>query len=169
VEAGLQEVVNNPIQGKNDFLHLPLVRAALPFINGGLSGMFATACIQPIDMAKIRLQLAGEGGSNRAQALSIWSCKRYYCARKGPRFVFWYFQLACSAKQSTQPPSWDSFDAFQNILAARAEKNGTEVNFGERAAACLTAGGLAGCRCTALKISLPFLFWPAVRFGGSPF
>jgi solute carrier family 25 oxoglutarate transporter 11 len=59
VEAGAQEAVNNPIQAKNDFLHLPLTRAALPFINGGLSGMIATACIQPIDMVKVRLQLAG--------------------------------------------------------------------------------------------------------------
>src|SRR5277367_5034278 len=61
VEAGAQEAVNNPIQAKNDFLHLPLTRAALPFINGGLSGMIATACIQPADMIKVRLQLAGEG------------------------------------------------------------------------------------------------------------
>ena len=46
---------------KTDFLHHPVVRSALPFINGGLAGMFATACIQPIDMIKVRIQLAGEG------------------------------------------------------------------------------------------------------------
>lgn len=38
----------------NDFLHTPFMRAALPFINGGLSGMVATTVVQPIDMIKVR-------------------------------------------------------------------------------------------------------------------
>lgn len=37
---------------------------ALNFLVGGLSGMIATACIQPMDMLKVRLQLAGEAGSS---------------------------------------------------------------------------------------------------------
>ena len=61
VENAASEVVHNPLQAKHDFLHQPIVRAALPFVNGGLSGMIATTCIQPIDMVKVRLQLAGEG------------------------------------------------------------------------------------------------------------
>ncbi|VWU51628.1 dicarboxylate/tricarboxylate carrier [Hepatocystis sp. ex Piliocolobus tephrosceles] len=32
-----------------------------PFAVGGLSGMFATVCIQPIDMIKVRIQLSAEG------------------------------------------------------------------------------------------------------------
>jgi solute carrier family 25 oxoglutarate transporter 11 len=32
-----------------------------PFVLGGASGMFATMCIQPMDMIKVRIQLAGEG------------------------------------------------------------------------------------------------------------
>ncbi|PQE28827.1 mitochondrial 2-oxoglutarate malate carrier protein [Rutstroemia sp. NJR-2017a BBW] len=51
----------DPIAIKNDILHTPFMRAALPFINGGLAGMSATTVIQPIDMIKVRLQLAGEG------------------------------------------------------------------------------------------------------------
>lgn len=39
---------------KNDFLHTPFMRAALPFINGGVSGMIATTVIQPVDMVKVR-------------------------------------------------------------------------------------------------------------------
>jgi len=35
------------------------------------------------------------------------------------------------------------FDTFQDILSARAEKNGTKITFAERGAAGLTAGGLA--------------------------
>jgi len=35
-----------------------------PFVTGSLSGCFATCCIQPIDMVKVRVQLgAAEGGS----------------------------------------------------------------------------------------------------------
>src|SRR5579871_2408802 len=51
----------DPMASKTDFLHTPLMRAALPFINGGVAGMVATTVIQPVDMIKVRLQLAGEG------------------------------------------------------------------------------------------------------------
>jgi hypothetical protein len=33
-----------------------------PFVNGGMSGMAATVCIQPIDMVKVRLQTGETGG-----------------------------------------------------------------------------------------------------------
>ena len=33
-----------------------------PFMFGGISGMTATACIQPIDTVKVRIQLSAEGG-----------------------------------------------------------------------------------------------------------
>ncbi len=59
--ASMKSAAENPKQATVDFLHTPAVRTALPFINGGLSGMAATFCIQPIDMIKVRLQLAGEG------------------------------------------------------------------------------------------------------------
>lgn len=36
---------------------------AMPFVIGGVSGCIATCCVQPIDMIKVRLQLAGEGGA----------------------------------------------------------------------------------------------------------
>ena len=36
----------------------PFLEAALPFIIGGSSGCVATCCIQPIDMVKVRIQLA---------------------------------------------------------------------------------------------------------------
>jgi len=33
---------------REDFLHNPVVRKALPFVNGGIAGMIATTVIQPI-------------------------------------------------------------------------------------------------------------------------
>ena len=59
--AAVQKVKENPKQATQDVLHSPLMRAALPFINGGIAGMVATTVIQPVDMIKVRLQLAGEG------------------------------------------------------------------------------------------------------------
>uniref|UniRef100_A0A0G4FZT9 Mitochondrial 2-oxoglutarate/malate carrier protein n=1 Tax=Chromera velia CCMP2878 TaxID=1169474 RepID=A0A0G4FZT9_9ALVE len=38
-------------------------KTAQPFIVGGLSGCIATCCVQPIDMVKVRIQLATEGGA----------------------------------------------------------------------------------------------------------
>lgn len=44
------------------------LKQAKPFIVGGLSGCIATCCIQPIDMVKVRLQLAGEGGAHGSKS-----------------------------------------------------------------------------------------------------
>merc|ERR1719482_1640965 len=39
-------------------------KTAKPFVTGSMSGMFATCCIQPMDMIKVRIQLgAAEGGA----------------------------------------------------------------------------------------------------------
>eukprot|EP00741_Cyanophora_paradoxa_P019171 tig00021123_g18510.t1 len=40
---------------------LAVWKAARPYVLGGSSGMFATCIIQPVDLVKVRLQLAGEG------------------------------------------------------------------------------------------------------------
>jgi len=41
---------------------------ARPFVMGGLSGMVATSCIQPLDMIKVRIQLLGEGSKTKVSA-----------------------------------------------------------------------------------------------------
>lgn len=42
----------------------PVWKACKPFVTGSMSGMFATCCIQPMDMIKVRIQLgAAEGGA----------------------------------------------------------------------------------------------------------
>lgn len=38
-----------------------------PFVIGGLSGMFATTVVQPIDTVKVRIQISGE---NKGKELS---------------------------------------------------------------------------------------------------
>jgi hypothetical protein len=49
-----KDVAGDTAVAAKDFLHTPFMRAALPFINGGLSGMVATTVIQPVDMIKVR-------------------------------------------------------------------------------------------------------------------
>lgn len=142
VEAAAVEAVNNPKQAKNDFLHTPAMRAALPFVNGGLAGMFATICVQPIDMVKVRIQLAGEGtrGGPRPSAIAV--TRDIIAAGK---FTDLYAGLSAGLlRQAVYTTArLGFFDTFQNMLAARSEQSGKPVTFGERAAAGLTAGGLA--------------------------
>ncbi|OTA35097.1 hypothetical protein BTJ68_06059, partial [Hortaea werneckii EXF-2000] len=40
--SGIQKAREDPQAAKRDFLHSSLMRAALPFINGGAAGMVAT-------------------------------------------------------------------------------------------------------------------------------
>jgi len=142
VESATTEAVNNPVQAKNDFLHLPLTRAALPFVNGGLAGMFATACIQPIDMVKVRLQLAGEGIKTGPKPSAIGITKDIIAQGK---VLDLYTGLSAGLlRQAVYTTArLGFFDTFQNMLQARAEQNGTNIGFLERGAAGLTAGGLA--------------------------
>lgn len=142
VEGAASEAVNNPAQAKNDFLHLPLTRAALPFVNGGLSGMFATVCIQPVDMVKVRLQLAGEGVKTGPRP-SVLGITRDIIAQGKVLDLYTGLSAGLLRQAVYTTARLGFFDTFQNMLQARAEKNGTKVTFLERGAAGLTAGGLA--------------------------
>jgi solute carrier family 25 oxoglutarate transporter 11 len=142
VEETATEAVNNPVQAKNDFLHTPAVRAALPFVNGGLAGMFATACIQPIDMVKVRLQLAGEGVKTGPKPTALGVTRDIIA--QGKALDLYNGLSAGLLRQAVYTTArLGIFDTFQNTLQARAEKNGTKITFVERGAAGLTAGGLA--------------------------
>lgn len=127
---------------KTDFLHTPFMRAALPFINGGVSGMIATTCIQPIDMVKVRLQLAGEGISTgpKPSALAI---GRDIIA-KGKILDLYTGLSAGLLRQGVYTTArLGLFDTFMGALTKRTKEKGTSVGFAERALSGLSAGGLA--------------------------
>lgn len=142
VENATAEAVNHPKQAKNDFLHTPIMRGALPFINGGLSGMFATAIIQPVDMIKVRLQLAGEG-SKTGPKPTVMGVTREVLAEGKVLDLYKGLSAGLLRQAVYTTARLGCFDTFQNMLQAKAEKNGTKVTFIERAGAGLTAGGLA--------------------------
>lgn len=132
----------NPQKATSDFLHTPFMRGALPFINGGLAGMTATSVIQPVDMIKVRLQLAGEGVKTGPRP-TVASVTREVIA--SGRVLDLYTGLSAGLlRQAVYTTArLGFFDTFMKGLTSRAESKGTKIGFAERAGAGLTAGGLA--------------------------
>lgn len=138
----MKAAAENPQKATRDLLHTPFMRAALPFINGGLAGMTATTVIQPVDMIKVRLQLAGEGVKTGPKP-TVASVTREVVA--SGRVLDLYTGLSAGLlRQAVYTTArLGFFDTFMKSLSARAESKGTKVGFGERASAGLAAGGLA--------------------------
>jgi solute carrier family 25 oxoglutarate transporter 11 len=131
-----------PVEAKNDFLHTPFMRAALPFINGGTAGMVATTVIQPIDMIKVRLQLAGEGARTGPKPTPLSVTKEIIAAGK---VMDLYTGLSAGLlRQAVYTTArLGLFDTFMIALQKRAKDKGNKIGFVERAGAGLGAGGLA--------------------------
>lgn len=125
-----------------DFLHTPLVRAALPFVNGGLAGMTATTIIQPVDMVKVRLQLAGEGVATGPKPTPI-SITREILAQGKALDLYTGLSAGLLRQAVYTTARIGIFDTFMGTFKVRASERGTQIGFGERAAAGLGAGGIA--------------------------
>ncbi|OQO03917.1 putative mitochondrial 2-oxoglutarate/malate carrier protein [Cryoendolithus antarcticus] len=140
--AAAQKVKDDPKGATQDFLHTPFMRSALPFINGGLAGMVATTVIQPIDMIKVRLQLAGEGVKTGPKPTPITVTREIIAAGK---VMDLYTGLSAGLlRQAVYTTArLGLFDTFIGQLKTRAEAKGNKIGFGERATAGLSAGGLA--------------------------
>lgn len=138
----MSKAAENPKKATADFLHTPFMRAALPFINGGLAGMTATTVIQPVDMVKVRLQLAGEGVKTGPKPTPVGVLKDIVAAGK---VMDLYTGLSAGLlRQAVYTTArLGFFDTFMKRLAVHAKENGTTVGFKERAGAGLAAGGLA--------------------------
>jgi len=132
----------DPIGAKNSFLRTPFMIAALPFINGGLAGMAATTVIQPIDMIKVRLQLAGEGARTGPKPSPLSVTREIIAAGK---VMDLYTGLSAGLlRQAVYTTARIGFfDTFMKALTVRSNSAGTKIGFKERAAAGLSAGGLA--------------------------
>lgn len=123
--------------------HHRLTKTFLPFINGGLSGMAATTIIQPIDMIKVRIQLAGEGagaaGNIRASPLAI---TRQIVASGNVLDLYSGLSAGLLRQAVYTTARMGFFGTFMNHFNQTAKKEGRAVTFGERAIASLSAGGL---------------------------
>jgi solute carrier family 25 oxoglutarate transporter 11 len=137
-----QQAVESPGQTTSTILHHPYMRAALPFINGGLAGMTATSVIQPVDMVKVRLQLAGEGARTGPKPSALGITKEIIASGK---VMDLYTGLSAGLlRQAVYTTArLGFFDTFIKKLNVRAEEQKRKVTFAERAAAGLSAGGVA--------------------------
>ncbi|KAH7157643.1 mitochondrial carrier domain-containing protein [Dactylonectria estremocensis] len=126
----------------NDLLHSPIARAALPFINGGISGMVATSVIQPVDMIKVRIQLAGEGSATGPKPTAMSVTRQIISSGKA---LDLYTGLSAGLlRQAVYTTArLGIFDTLMKNLSVKAKDQGRQVGFSERATAGLTAGGLA--------------------------
>jgi solute carrier family 25 (mitochondrial oxoglutarate transporter), member 11 len=140
--AAMQKARENPSAATKDFLHTPFMRAALPFINGGLAGMAATTVIQPIDMIKVRLQLAGEGVKTGPKPTPI-SVTREIIASGKVMDLYTGLSAGLLRQAVYTTARLGFFDTFMGMLTTRAKEQGRKIGFAERAGAGLTAGGLA--------------------------
>ena len=132
----------DPKAATQDFLHTPFMRAALPFINGGTAGMVATTCIQPIDMIKVRLQLAGEGTTGGPKPTPLGVARDVIA--QGKALDLYTGLSAGLLRQAVYTTArMGLFDTFMKALTARAEAKETKIGFYERAGSGLAAGGLA--------------------------
>lgn len=129
------------MSSKSGILDGPAMKAALPFIIGGSSGIIATTCIQPIDMVKVRLQLAGEGTRVGPKASPLTVAKEIMA--EGGILNFYSGLSAGYLRQIVYGTArLGLFGTFIERFEKRAEVNGTRVGFAERAIAGLGAGGL---------------------------
>jgi solute carrier family 25 oxoglutarate transporter 11 len=138
----MKTAAENPRKATTDFLHTPFMRGALPFINGGLAGMTATTVIQPVDMVKVRLQLAGEGVKTGPKPTPVAIFKDILAQGK---VMDLYTGLSAGLlRQAVYTTArLGFFDTFMKSLTASAEAKGQAIGFKERAGAGLAAGGLA--------------------------
>lgn len=138
----MKSATESPKQATSNLLHTPFMRAALPFINGGLAGMTATTVIQPIDMIKVRLQLAGEGVKTGPKPTPV-SVVRDIMASGRALDLYTGLSAGLLRQAVYTTARLGFFDTFMKSLAVSAEQKGTKVGFKERAGAGLAAGGLA--------------------------
>jgi solute carrier family 25 oxoglutarate transporter 11 len=138
----IKAAAENPRKATSDFLHMPFVRAALPFVNGGVAGMVATTVIQPVDMIKVRLQLAGEGIKTGPKPSAV-SVTRELLASGKAMDLYTGLSAGLLRQAVYTTARLGIFDTFMGKLTKRAKEQGKQIGFSERAVAGFSAGGLA--------------------------
>jgi len=113
----------------------PVWKALKPFSTGALAGCFATCCIQPIDMVKVRIQLLA-GTANAAGPFTIAS---NMLKTEG----FGAFYTGLSAGLTRQVVYTGARLGLFDKFTAAAKKPGEKMTFAMNSVCALSAGGLA--------------------------
>ncbi len=104
--------------------------------------MVATTVIQPIDMIKVRLQLAGEGARTGPKPSPL-SITREIIASGKALDLYTGLSAGLLRQAVYTTARLGFFDTFMKTLTSRAKDKGNAIGFKERAVAGLSAGGLA--------------------------
>lgn len=111
--------------------------ASKPFFTGSIAGMCATCFVQPIDMVKVRIQLAaaGQGGS----ATTPLAVARGILQNEGARGFYSGLSAALTRQCLYTGARLGLFDVFTGAL----RKPGEKMPFWKMAVCAVSAGGLA--------------------------
>eukprot|EP00898_Chlorokybus_atmophyticus_P002202 jgi/Chlat1/2983/Chrsp2S08916 len=117
--------------------------AAKPFLNGGMAGMAATCCVQPIDMVKVRIQIDGGSPINVARTII-----------KQDGFGSLYRGLSAGLlRQATYTTArLGSFRLMSNEAVKR--NDGKNLSLGMKAGIGLTAGAIGAAFGNPADLSL---------------
>ncbi|EGX43293.1 hypothetical protein AOL_s00215g29 [Orbilia oligospora ATCC 24927] len=139
-----------------DFLHRPAVRKVLPFVNGGFAGVMASCVIQPVDMIKVRIQLAGEGTKSFAGGAKVTpiSVARDIVSKGKVLDLYSGLSAAVLRQVAYTTARMGFFGTFMESFQIKAKEQNRKVTFGERAGASLAAGGLGALLGNPADLSL---------------
>ena len=102
------------------------VAAAIkPYFCGGTSAMFASACIHPIDMVKVRLQLIGQGASDGARP-SILNVARNIVAQDGVAGIYKGLSASLTRQATYGTARIGLYSAFSDMVRASPTMGGVE-------------------------------------------
>lgn len=138
---------------KTSTTDLPAVRALLPFAIGGTAGIASTTCVHPIDMVKVRLQLAGEGSRGGVRPTFV-SVARQVVAEGGVLNLYSGLSAGYLRQVVYGTARLGLFATFMDMFEQRAQVTGSNVGFAERCVAGLGAGGLGALIGTPAEVVL---------------
>lgn len=125
--------------------------AIKPFLFGGISGMFATTCIQPIDMVKVQIQLQGEAGSKiQVHSKNPLVLGAHIVRNQGVGGLYRGLSAGLVRQATYTTARMGLFGTFVDM----ATKPGEDLAFWKRGVCGLAAGGLAAIVGTPADVAL---------------
>lgn len=116
----------------------PVWKSIRPFALGGMAGCFATCCIQPIDMVKVRIQLSGEAGAAGSAARGPFAIASSIIKNEG--FLSLYKGLSAALlRQLTYGTT--RLGLFRTLSNTFGDKDG-KTSFGTKISISLVSGGV---------------------------
>jgi len=122
-----------------------------PFVCGGLSTMFASSCIHPIDLAKVRLQLIGQGVANSTRP-SAFTILREMIRAEGVKSIYAGLSAALLRQATYGTARIGLHQSFSNYLIKH--NDGKNIPFYQKTASGMASGAIAVVIGTPFDVAL---------------